>query len=84
MLLLPFGAFTCGAGLWYVDYLRYLTVTASSMKRMLTLDVSALSANFWQLLCSRFVLGLGSCGITLLSMIIINGRVCHMQLEYLI
>lgn len=32
-----------------------------------------MSTSFWQLLCSRFALGLGSSGLTLLSMITING-----------
>ncbi|OTB09300.1 hypothetical protein M426DRAFT_77416 [Hypoxylon sp. CI-4A] len=40
----------------------------------------AISASFWQLLGSRFVLGLGSSGITLLSMITINDIVGIRQL----
>ncbi|KAI0597495.1 major facilitator superfamily domain-containing protein [Biscogniauxia sp. FL1348] len=39
-----------------------------------------LSISFWQLLTSRFVLGFGSSGITLLSMIIINDIVGKKQL----
>lgn len=34
---------------------------------------STISTSFWQLLGSRFVVGFGSSGITLLSMIVING-----------
>ncbi|KAJ3541800.1 hypothetical protein NM208_g2435 [Fusarium decemcellulare] len=59
------------------------------MRRMMFVAYSAfalgtalcsMSSTFLQLLCSRFVLGLGSSGITLLSMIIINDIVGVKQL----
>jgi hypothetical protein len=35
---------------------------------------SAASTSFWQLLASRFVVGFGSSGLTLLELVIINGE----------
>ena len=39
----------------------------------LTPSLSALSMSFWQFLSSRFVVGIGSSGITVLQLITING-----------
>ncbi|KAF4470348.1 MFS general substrate transporter [Fusarium albosuccineum] len=72
----------------FVPSYSYL-LTSFGMRRMMFVAygafafgtaLCAMSTTFVQLLCSRFVLGLGSSGITLLSMIIINDIVGFKQL----